>query len=629
LDPPVTESFPFRDPPGFQVRAETFVDSIRIIRLADGLQTDQILLLKRTVTTFPDGLLPDEIDQDVASPDNVYLAFGLEGVQPIDPLDVAGQQIFTYYYHQDNNAVGLGFPTGRSDLGADALNFDVDPTGSTQRRGFGFDWSIDADGIVQIVFDNGDENRFVRYSEDGGISQILVIGSMASGVSKVIAGEALQADGITDFTEPNLVNRRYRSVHATLGNGFAAFDFQFLSGGTGCRISDFDGTFESKRPIQWTSTGGIMDSLTFLSDPSNIIFDNGLSSGGQSNFANTAGGQELFEDFTLGTDSTITGIEWQQHDHNTATYNFTRVVIFDALPFSAPPVFSADIVATRTPNATGTIFGDWDGFDYEIIGGLSIALPPGTYWIGLNSDFTGTRSGWDNTLGGADTIPGFRLVNIANPAPGLVSGGNLAFRLTGADSGALAFQRRTWEGIRMEIGGFGDRYWLLEHLQINGNGITNFPTWRLDNVTFDDGGVAAGTIEFDFATSSVVSWEVTVSGGDTGTFAPITYDPGNSTAIAFDTSAFDQDTIQLTQNGSTRQLRITPTAPLDGTQGLVSVGLGGLGFLGGEECFNCSPFRLITGGSFIAAIPPATTPGRLNAWEFIEDLTGQPDPCSP
>jgi hypothetical protein len=161
-----------------------------------------------------------------------------------------------------------------------------------------------------------------------------------------------------------------------------------------------------------------------------ILFDNGSSSGPQDNYGNTVGQQELFEDFTLTETSVITTINWQQHDYNGSTYLYTEVVIFSGLPFDAPPVFSSTIVADRTPNATGTLFDHWDGFDYAIEG-LSITLPPGTYWLGLNAEFDGVRSGWDMTLGGPNTIPGFRLVNASFPAPGEELGANLAFTLFG------------------------------------------------------------------------------------------------------------------------------------------------------------------------------------------------------
>ena len=193
----------------------------------------------------------------------------------------------------------------------------------------------------------------------------------------------------------------------------------------------------------------------------------------------------------------------------------------------------------------------------------------------------------------------------------------------------IPFQRRGCDGIRMGPVLQGDRYWVIEHLQINNSGVETFPTWSLDNVTFTDGGVATGTIEFDFALSSVISWDISVSGGDTGTFAPFTYDPASSTASTFNTSTFVQDTILFTQLGTSRQIRITPTAPLDGTTGNVSVELGGPGIGGGEECFNCAPFRAIIGGSLVTTTPPATTPGRINAYEFVQDLFNVPAPCTP
>ena len=180
---------------------------------------------------------------------------------------------------------------------------------------------------------------------------------------------------------------------------------------------------------------GLSPAIGSVSAVTGILFDNGSSSGPQSNFGNTTGFQELFEDFTLGQNSVITTIRWQQHDHNTATYLTTEVLMFAGLPFDGPPLFSSTIIADRMPNATGTLFGAWDGFDYEI-SGLSINLPPGTYWLGLNANFQGIRPGWDNTTGGPNTIPGFRIVNNNFPAPGLVSqGSNLAFTLFGTAGG--------------------------------------------------------------------------------------------------------------------------------------------------------------------------------------------------
>jgi len=163
------------------------------------------------------------------------------------------------------------------------------------------------------------------------------------------------------------------------------------------------------------------------------IFDNGSFSGNQQGTANVATtSQRLFEDFVVSRKKgTITGISWQQHDHRLATYLNTEVLIFAGLPYANSPVYSANIVATRQPNATGSLFVDWDGYDYQI-GGLSIDLQAGTYWIGLNTNYTGTAgSSWDNTSGAPDTIPGFRLINANFPAPGLQVAHELAFVLRG------------------------------------------------------------------------------------------------------------------------------------------------------------------------------------------------------
>ena len=161
-----------------------------------------------------------------------------------------------------------------------------------------------------------------------------------------------------------------------------------------------------------------------------VLWDNGASAGPQRNVRNEVGSQEVFEDIHLTRPVTLTGISWQQHAHNQATYDHTEVLIFSGLPHQGTPVFQGTFGATRTRNATGTLFDAWEGFDFTIEN-ISVVLEPGTYWVGINNRETGITAGWDNTTGGADTIRGSRFVNTNNPTPGSIENDNFAFVLYG------------------------------------------------------------------------------------------------------------------------------------------------------------------------------------------------------
>ena len=171
---------------------------------------------------------------------------------------------------------------------------------------------------------------------------------------------------------------------------------------------------------------GIFGALAVLLLPlaqteATVLFDNGPFSGPQSNLRNTAETgftQRIFDDFTLLNDAEITGFEWLQHDRNDIQYLNTEIRIYDGLPISTNLIFTTNVVATRTPNATGTIFGLWDGFDYST-SGLSVNLSAGTYFLGLNTNSLIGDTSWDDTTGNASTIPGRYVVNAFNPEPGL------------------------------------------------------------------------------------------------------------------------------------------------------------------------------------------------------------------
>ncbi len=159
------------------------------------------------------------------------------------------------------------------------------------------------------------------------------------------------------------------------------------------------------------------------------LFDNGPFSGSQSNLRNTIP-HRLFDDFTLVTNSRITGFEWLQHDRYDMIYSATEVSIYNGLPMAANLVFTSNVVATRIPNATGPLFVDWLGFDY-ISSGLSIDLSAGTYFLGLNTIATEGDSSWDQTTGNSSTIPGRYLINATFPEPGFFFNQDSVFKVIG------------------------------------------------------------------------------------------------------------------------------------------------------------------------------------------------------
>lgn len=267
LDSPVIESFPSCVYPGqinFQCRALITTEAIRIVRLADNLVTDQVFVLRTVRTTYPDDPLPDEVVEDTPAPDQVYLAFGNDGIIPVEPADIVDEQIALSYFHADNAAVLLG---ADPNIGADLLTFNADGSGATQRRGFNFTWSIDALGAVLVDFPNGDSNRYVLF-DHGDAARAVLVGGVAGGATKALTTSAIDSDGITEFTNPLLEDRRYRAAWAITDPEFSqldTFDFLFQQGGGGCRISGFEGANSSRR-MEWVSTPeNFMDSSLFLS----------------------------------------------------------------------------------------------------------------------------------------------------------------------------------------------------------------------------------------------------------------------------------------------------------------------------------------------------------------------------
>ena len=257
LNPPVSEGFLTCTYPGqtnSQCRALFFDDQLTLVRLVNGQTYDQVFVLRRSNTQYPDDPVPDEVFEQTTSADNLHLSFGADGILPFQMAELSDTQFTTYYFHQNNNSVGLNTP----DRGADTLMFNASGTGTTSRRNFAFNWQIDADGVADIMFANGDNTRIVRFGVEAGFARTVVIGSLANGSETLNFGRMFEPDGVPSFTEAMLLNRRYSNSGAIIDPNFT-FDFLFLPGGTGCRRAP------GPQPLQWQSTPeNFMDSFLFL-----------------------------------------------------------------------------------------------------------------------------------------------------------------------------------------------------------------------------------------------------------------------------------------------------------------------------------------------------------------------------
>ena len=254
LDPPVSVGFPGCTYPGqtnTQCRALFFDDRLTLVRLVNGQTYDQVFVLRRSNIQFPDDPVPDEVFEGTTSADNLHLSFGTNGILPFQMAELSDTQFASYYYHQNNNSVGLNTP----DLGADTLMFNAGGTGTTGRRNFVFNWQIDADGVTDIRFANGDSTRIVRFGVEAGFARTIVFGSLTNGRETLNIGRMFEPDGVPSFTEAMLLNRRYSNSGSIIDPNFT-FDFLFLPGGIGCRTG---------LPLEWESTPeNFMDSFLFL-----------------------------------------------------------------------------------------------------------------------------------------------------------------------------------------------------------------------------------------------------------------------------------------------------------------------------------------------------------------------------
>jgi len=142
--------------------------------------------------------------------------------------------------------------------------------------------------------------------------------------------------------------------------------------------------------------------------------------------------------------------------------------------------------------------------------------------------------------------------------------------------------------------------------------------WTLNNGSFDDGGAVNGSFIWDTTLHAATSWNFAVSGGDTGTFPPVTYSTGNTGHLFGDEIQPGIDVVYfcLSQvSGCDNPLRVLRFAfahlALDTPVSALSlVSATQTGTTGYVECFNCTPVRFgVAGATFSAPsavpLPPA------------------------
>jgi hypothetical protein len=138
-------------------------------------------------------------------------------------------------------------------------------------------------------------------------------------------------------------------------------------------------------------------------------------------------------------------------------------------------------------------------------------------------------------------------------------------------------------------------------------------TWTLQNVTFSDGGTATGSFVYDASTETVVSYSISVSGGNTTVFPPFVYQNGGAdntgTSVVSGDGVIDFNTDL--ESGFHQRFLALPVLPLpaSGTQAL------DLTNPYGAECYDCNPYRTFASGQVVSsAAPSPTTVPVLSRW---------------
>jgi hypothetical protein len=236
------ESFPFiEDPdnPGNFIQAlqQQFLDQVELVRLVGDEQIDTVALLQTTRTVFPDyPQIPPEVFVAQVNTTATRNAYSASSRLALDTDDLAGRDIVIGAMHETMQALG----STDDRYGYDVYTMNANGTGTTERRGFSFAWSVSPEGVLHIDFANGDSTQFTGLTARGPIIDGIVDGAFAaSGDTLIRNGVLVFVDQSDALTLPDVAGTRWRSNLAAsapvLPPSSEIFDWQLSFGGSACR----------------------------------------------------------------------------------------------------------------------------------------------------------------------------------------------------------------------------------------------------------------------------------------------------------------------------------------------------------------------------------------------------------
>ena len=178
--------------------------------------------------------------------------------------------------------------------------------------------------------------------------------------------------------------------------------------------------------LKYAIVAGLMTLSIATTSQAALIFDNGPADGLKPTWNIDSPTWTAFDDFTLGSNTVVTGFDYNAWEFSDSPYISTIWQITAGSANSGGAVLaSGTTVATRTPNGLVTPSNPSNGF-LHTIGGLALNLAPGTYTLGISNDSAGTRLAIASGPGTGQTLGSGLYQNST-----LRTGDHMSFRIYG------------------------------------------------------------------------------------------------------------------------------------------------------------------------------------------------------